>query len=89
MVSVHFVNGKFVVQYQQDAHGILEVFQVGTPAKFVGQIKLPGIGTVEEVRAGFDQPELFFRFTSFSDPGTIFRVDMNTLAVEVVYKTEL
>ena len=81
-MNVYYINDKFIATYQEDAHELLEVFSAQQPAKFLTQIKLPDIGTIQSERGHYNEKEFFFKFTSFSDPGSIYRVDMDSLAVE-------
>lgn len=40
-------------------------------------MELPGIGSVNNISAEKDEPEVFYSFTSFTYPETIFRLDTN------------
>ena len=74
--GVTLVGGKFVAEYLVDAHSRLAVFSAaGTPA---GDIALPGLGTVGGVSGRADGPEMFYAYTSFLYPTTVFRYDVAT-----------
>jgi prolyl oligopeptidase len=49
---------------------------------------LPSLGTVS-FTGGHNESELFYRFTSFTDPGSIFRVDLNTFAQQKISQSKL
>jgi len=82
LTGVSIINGQFVAEYLQDAHASLRVFaKDGAPA---GEIALPTLGSVGGVSGKPDDPEMFFAFTSYLYPTTIYRRDMTTDATEVV-----
>ena len=49
-----------------------------TEAKEIKDIPLPDIGTVAGSFGTHDSKEFMFKFTSFTDPGSSWRVDMET-----------
>jgi prolyl oligopeptidase len=65
----------------QDAKSLLAVF--GQDGTALGQIQLPGIGTVSGLSGREDESEMFFAFTSFTYPTTNFRTDLATGKTEV------
>jgi prolyl oligopeptidase len=79
--SATYVGGKFVVNYMQDAKSVLALF--AKDGASLGNIALPGIGTVAAISGRENDSELFFNFTSFTYPTTNFRVDLATGNVEV------
>jgi len=81
--SVHLVHNQFVVAYLQDAHSRLALYgRDGVPA---GTIDLPTLGTVSEITGRRGDSELFFSFTSFLYPSTVFRHDF-TNAQTTIFK---
>jgi prolyl oligopeptidase len=68
--------GKVVVRYLVDAKSEVEFYSL--EGKHEGKLKLPGIGTVEGLSGRYDTPELFYAFTSFLYPTTVFRLDFKT-----------
>ena len=58
-----------------DAEGTAGATLSGTPAKSLGELTLPGIGSVS-LATEPDLHEAFLSFTSFNYPTTIFRVDL-------------
>lgn len=73
--AADFIGGRFVVTYMHDVQSRLAVF--AADGKPLGEIALPGIGAVSGVRGRDDDPELFFAFSSFLSPPTIFRHDLD------------
>lgn len=62
----------------------LKVFDMSTPAKHIKDVDLPGLGVVGDTNSEIDSKELFFMFSSYTDPGSAFRLDMNSLTQEKV-----
>ena len=79
--STGMVGGRLVVNYMVDARTQLSLF--GLDGQALGEIPLPGIGTVAAVRGRHDENEMFFNFTSFVFPTTNYRCDLATGKVEV------
>jgi prolyl oligopeptidase len=70
------IGGRLVGNYLRDAHSRLEVFDL--EGRHLADIPLPGIGAVSALSGRADSPELFYGFTSFLYPTTIFRYDVAT-----------
>ena len=71
--DVHVVGDVFVVSYLKDARTLIKMF--GLDGTFVRELPLPGIGTAYGFKGKRDDTETFYRFTSYTDPGTIYRYD--------------
>ena len=67
------INGMLILTYNQDASDHAYVYDLD--GRLRHQVTLPSVGSV-----GFsgkkDQPECFYSFTSFTQPGTIYRYDI-------------
>ncbi len=74
--SVNLVNNQFVADYLKDAHSEIQVFSLD--GKSVRQVDLPGIGSASGFGGKREDTETFYAFTSFTQPTTIFRYDMQT-----------
>ena len=77
----------FVVGYLRDAHSIVKRFALdGEP---LGEVELPGLGTI----GGFDgrrtDPETFYAFTSYTRPTTIYRYDLAADRSGVVFAPDV
>jgi len=66
--------GRIVVQDLSDVKSRLRIFS--TEGRAIGEIPLPGIGSVGGLTARNDTPELYYGFTSFLRPGTVYRFDL-------------
>jgi prolyl oligopeptidase len=71
--SVRIVNNTFVASYLHDAHSRLRL--VGLDGRPLQDLELPVIGSVGQITGERDDREMFYAFTSFLYPTTIFRYD--------------
>lgn len=83
------IDGKLVTNYMQDASDRLRVFDFQSPANLLKDIKLPDIGSVMSVSGDHDRDELLYKFSSFTDPGSSYRVDMKDFSEERLSITKL
>ncbi len=74
--GVSEVGGRLVASYLKDAHSEIKVFD--HDGSFVRTVDLPGLGSAYGFGGKHDNPETFFLYTSFTDPGTIYRYDVTT-----------
>jgi prolyl oligopeptidase len=79
--------GEVVVAYLVDVKSEVDLF--GRDGKPAGKLDLPGIGSVAGLSARDDRPEIFYAFTSFTTPTTIFRYDMKAGRSEVFHRPTL
>ncbi len=79
--SVRLIGGKIVARYIHDASSLVKVYDL--EGKFLGDVKLPGIGTVGGLSGKRDDNTAFYSFASFTRPTTIYKLDVNTLQSEV------
>ncbi len=80
--SVTKVGNKWYAVYIVDASSQIKVFDI--QGKFLRDIELPGIGTVGGINANKEGDKIFYAFTSFTVPNTIYSLDANTGA-SVIY----
>jgi prolyl oligopeptidase len=66
--------GRVVTQTLEDVKSRLRMFSVS--GKPLGDIALPGIGTIAGLSSRSDTPELFYRYASFLTPYTVYRYDI-------------
>lgn len=74
--AADFIGGRFVLTYMHDVQSRLLVY--AEDGKSLGEIALPGIGAVSGVHGRDDEPELFYGFSSFLSPPTVFRHDLDS-----------
>lgn len=70
------IGGHFVLRYLHDACSAVRVFDL--QGKLVREVTLPGLGSVTGFAGERDKDETFYTFTSYTDPGSIYRYDMKT-----------
>ena len=73
------VDDRIVAHRLHDAHSVLELYALDGGAR--GSIQLPGVGTVTQLSAHSDDRSLYFTYTSFLQPPTVYRYDLDTRAV--------
>ncbi|MBR3471869.1 MAG: S9 family peptidase [Prevotella sp.] len=71
--DVTFVNGKMLLTYSKDACNHVYVYDL--QGRRLSEVPLPGVGSAG-VSGRKERPECFLTFTSFTQPGTIYRYDM-------------
>ncbi len=76
-------DGHVVVSYLVDAKSEVSIYS--TDGKFDGQLKLPGLGTVGGLSGRNDSPDLYYAFTSFLYPTTIFRYNFMSTRTTVFH----
>ncbi len=79
--QVSLVNDLLIAEYLQDARSVVRFFSlVGTGE---GELALPGMGSVGGLSGRRGDKETFYSFTSFTRPGTIYRLDLGTRQSEL------
>lgn len=74
--GVSKAGGKFIAIYLKDARS--RVVRFDADGRNPLEIKLPGIGTVDGFGGKDTDKRVFFEFTSFTDPGAIYQLDLAT-----------
>ncbi|NIM49798.1 MAG: prolyl oligopeptidase family serine peptidase [Gemmatimonadales bacterium] len=78
---VQIVHNTFVANYLHDAHTRIALFAMN--GRHLGDLELPTIGSVGGVSGERDDDEMFYAFTSYLYPTTIFRYDFTTSETSV------
>jgi prolyl oligopeptidase len=74
--SASIIGNRIVVQYLHDAASTVRFFSLnGSP---LGELKVPVLGAIGGVSGKRESTEMFYSFTSFLYPTTIFRYDVAT-----------
>lgn len=87
LVGVSLLNNQFVAEYLADARSMVKVFDRN--GKAVREIKLPGIGSAAGFGGKRKDSETFYAFTSFTNPTTIYRLNLKTGASTVFRKPKV
>lgn len=70
------VSNKIYVTYLKDASN--KVVEYSLEGKLLRNLELPGMGTVSFAPASKKDQFLFYSFTNFTTPGTIYKLDINS-----------
>jgi len=74
--TVLLVGGRLLVKTMHDASSRLAIFTLD--GHRVGDVPLPGLGSIGAITGREDDTEFFYNFTSFTTPATNFRHDIAT-----------
>lgn len=74
--GVSIVGGQLLCEYLKDAHSDMRAHTM--EGKLIRSIELPGLGTVGGFGGRRDQKQTFYVFTSFTEPGVIYRYDVES-----------
>jgi len=76
--SVQLIGGELVCNYLHDAHSVVKFYTLSGGAS--GELTLPALGTVSAITGRPDDEEMFYSFTSFLQPTSIYRFDVKRKA---------
>lgn len=80
LAGASMVGRRIIIAYMHNAQSNAELVELdGRP---VGAIPLPGLGTAAGFGGKAGDPETFFHFSGFTTPGTIYRYDTDSGAIE-------
>lgn len=85
--SISSAGGKLFVIYMKDV--ITRAYVYDFKGKLENEIKLPGIGTVSGFGGNSDDTFVFYNFSSFSTPPTIFKYDIKSKTSSAFRKLKL
>jgi prolyl oligopeptidase len=85
--SVSAVGGKLMAQYLKDA--TTRIYQYDYSGKMEKEIELPMPGTGSIIYGMKEEPGIFYGFTSFTYPYTIFSYDITSGNQEIFFRPEL
>lgn len=74
--EAHTAGGKLFVNYLKDVTSRIYVYDLN--GRLENEVKLPGLGTVSGFGGERDDKFVFYTFTSFTFPATIYRYDIAT-----------
>jgi prolyl oligopeptidase len=84
---VGYVGNLLICRYLKDAHTQVKTYRLD--GGFVQELELPGIGTALGFGGRPRDTETFYTFTSFNDPGVIYRYDLVTGKSNLFYRPKL
>ena len=74
--GVSVVGDTLIAEFLRDAQSVVRQYDL--EGAFLRELELPGIGSVGGFGGDREDTETFFRFTSYTDPGGIYRLDVPT-----------
>ena len=74
--TVSYVADRIITRYVQDAHSVVRLYE--TNGHLVGDVRLPGLGTVDGLGGQSHDLETFFSYADYVTPVTIYRYDPAT-----------
>ncbi len=79
--------GYFFAEYMIDA--VSKVMQYDYNGKLIRDVKLPGVGTISGFGSKKEETELYYSFTNYITPGSIYKYDVSTGASELFRKSKI
>jgi len=87
MQSVAYIGNKLIVTYLKDANNVVSVYE--PDGKYLYDVQLPALGTVNGFYGKRDETETFYTFTSFTYPPTIYKYDIVNNKSELFRKSDV
>lgn len=85
--SVSYVGKKLIINYLKDASSFVTVTNINGEQLY--DLELPGVGSVSGFGGKKDQTEVFYTFTSFTYPPTIFKYNVENNKSELFRKPDV
>ena len=79
--------GYLFAEYMIDA--VSKVLQYDYNGKLIREVKLPGIGTISGFGSKKEETELYYSFTNYVTPGSIYKYDVSTGTSELFRKSKI
>ena len=87
VLSPSTAGGYFFTEYMVDA--VSKVMQYDYDGKLVREVKLPGVGSASGFGAKKEEKELYYSFTNYVTPGSIYKYDIETGISELFRKPNI
>ena len=87
VLSASTGGGNIFANYMVDA--VSQVMQYDYDGKLIREIKLPGIGSAADFGTKKEEKELYYSFTNYVTPGSIYRYDIANGTSELYIKPEI
>lgn len=85
--SITFIGGKLIAEYMKDAASKAYIYDY--EGEYLGEMELPGIGTMYGLNGKKDEDMAFYGFTSFTFPSTSYKYDLATNSSEIYKESEI
>lgn len=80
------VGGRLFVNYLENVHSKIEMLDA--TGKLIREIELPGLGTAGGPFGRWETSDAFYTYSSFAQPGTIYRYNVSTGKQEVYFQAK-
>ncbi|WP_298547191.1 prolyl oligopeptidase family serine peptidase [uncultured Aquimarina sp.] len=87
VLSPNTGGGYFFAEYMEDA--VSKVLQYDYDGKLVRDVKLPGVGTISGFGTKKEEKELYFSFTNYKTPGSIYKYNIAEGTSELYRKPKI
>lgn len=87
VLSASKAGGYFFAEYMVDA--VSKVLQYDYSGKLVREVELPGVGSAGGFGAKKEEKELYYSFTNYVTPGSIYKYDIENGTSELYRKPEI
>lgn len=87
VLSISTGSGYIFANYMVDA--VSKVLQYNYDGELIREIELPGIGSAGGFSGKHEDKELYFSFTNYSTPGTIYKLNPNQGDYEIYWTPEM
>lgn len=85
--SCELAGGKVIASYICDAYSKLETYDL--KGDFLSEIKLPAVGSVNQINGTNDDNTVFYSFRSFTAPSTVFMYDLAESSSKIFFEPKL
>ncbi len=85
--GLSLAGGRIFAGYIENVHSRIRQFDLA--GKDLGDLALPALGQASEPEALWDSRELFYTFTSFTTPGTVYRYNVATGRQDVWFRPRM
>jgi prolyl oligopeptidase len=85
--SVNIAKDKIVARYLHDVTSKIKVYDMN--GKMLNEVQLPGLGTVGTFNSSKEDDIAFYNYTSFTQPSSIFKYDVNSGKSSLHYQTKM
>ncbi len=87
LTSVSLAKNRFICNFLKDAHSRIELYN--TEGKFLGEVELPVLGTVNSFNTEAGSETCYYDFTSFNYPTTVYKYNVMTNRSEKIFSPKL
>jgi prolyl oligopeptidase len=87
MQSVSIGKDFLIVKYMHNVKSVLKLYNYS--GEYVSTISMPGIGSVTSLSANREDDFFFYKFSSYTTPGTIYKYNYSDKKSTVFYSTKL